>query len=97
MHHSMGVSNRIFPPYIVASQLKILTPVGRPTTIEATAKNMFDAVDIPMVNMWCAQTADDTVPIPTVAPIIAARPKIGLREKTGMISDAQAKPGSIRT
>ena len=28
--------------------------------------------------------------------IMAARPKIGFREKTGMISETHAKPGSTR-
>jgi hypothetical protein len=36
--NSRGVSNRSFPPYIVPSQLKILIPVGTPTTIDETAQ-----------------------------------------------------------
>jgi hypothetical protein len=35
-------------------------------------------------------------PIEIVAPTMAAYPNIGLREKTGMISEAAANPGSIR-
>ena len=33
----------------------------------------------------------------TVAATITGYPKIGLREKTGMISDMKAKQGMIRT
>ena len=51
MQKSIGVSKRILPPHIVASQLKILMPVGTPMTIVAIMKNVFAADDIPIVNM----------------------------------------------
>src|SRR5262249_27789507 len=46
-----GVLNRSLPPYIVASQLKIYTPVGTPTSIVEAAKNEFSVPPMPTVNM----------------------------------------------
>ena len=43
MQNSIGDAKRILPPYIVASQLKILMPVGTTTSIVATMKNVFAA------------------------------------------------------
>ena len=37
---SIGAANRILPPHIVPSQLKILIPVGMPTAIVVMAKNV---------------------------------------------------------
>src|SRR6267143_2012226 len=50
-----------------------------------------------MVNMWCAHTLMLTKPMQTVAPTITGYPKMGFRENTGMISDANAKAGIIST
>ncbi len=36
--HSIGVSNRIEPPHMVAIQLKIFTPVGTAMTMVAAVK-----------------------------------------------------------
>ena len=38
MQNSIAVLNKIFPPHMVPSQLKILIPVGMPTIIEVIAK-----------------------------------------------------------
>ena len=38
MAHSMGVSNRMEPPHMVAIQLKILIPVGTAMTKVAATK-----------------------------------------------------------
>ena len=52
----MGVAKRIRPPHIVASQLKILMPVGMPTImVERTKKALLTEV-MPTVNIWCAHT-----------------------------------------
>ena len=51
MQKSIGVSKRILPPHMVASQLKILMPVGTPTAMVAITKNVFAIDDIPTVNM----------------------------------------------
>ena len=41
---------------------------------------------IPLVNMWCPQTAYPTMAIPIAERQMATYPKRGRREKTGMIS-----------
>jgi hypothetical protein len=40
----------------VAIQLKILIPVGTPTSMVDSVKNAFDTDVMPTVNIWCAQT-----------------------------------------
>ena len=47
----MATVKWIFPPHIVASQLKILIPVGTAMTMVARAKNVFAAAPMPTVNM----------------------------------------------
>src|SRR5215467_1339676 len=83
MQKSIGGSKRSLPPYIVASQLKILIPVGTATRKVEVAKKIF-----PIEVMMKA--------IIVVAATIIGYPKMGLREKTGMISERQAKAGMIR-
>src|SRR6201997_994587 len=82
---------------MVPSQLKILIPVGTPTAIVVIVKKLFVYELIPTENMWCAQTLMLTNPMQTVAATMTGYPKIGFREKTGMISDMKAKQGIIRT
>jgi len=81
---------------MVPIQLKILIPVGMPTAIVVIAKKVLAYEFMPTENMWCAQTLVLTSPIATLAATIAGYPKIGLREKTGMISDVKAKAGITR-
>src|ERR1051325_8353911 len=94
---SIGVRNWILPPHIVASQLKILIPVGTAIAIVDSTKNPFPAGLIPTVNMGCAHTLMEMSAMQTVAATITGEPKMGLREKTGMISDAKAKAGITST
>ncbi len=82
---------------MVASQLKILMPVGMPTSMVESTKKAFPADVMPTVNMWCAHTPRLTNAMPTEAATIAGYPKIALREKTGMISFAIAKAGRTST
>src|SRR5262249_24762566 len=96
MQKSIGVLNWIRPPHMVPIQLKILIPVGMPTAIVVIAKKLLAYEFMPTVNMWSAQTLVLTSPIATLAATIAGYPKIGLREKTGMISDEKAKAGITR-
>ena len=56
VQNSMGVAKRILPPHMVASQLKILMPVGMPTSMVESTKNVLLAEVMPTVNMWCAHT-----------------------------------------
>ena len=86
----------ILPPHNVASQLKILMPVGTEMAIVAKVKKVFAPAPMPTANMWCAHTLKLMKPIPTEAATIAGYPKMALREKTGMISLAKAKAGSTR-
>ena len=46
----------MLPRHIVASQLKILMPVGTATANEVSMKKISTAVDIGVANMWWAQT-----------------------------------------
>ena len=48
---SIGVLKRILPPYIVASQLKILIPVGTAISIVEAAKNEVTGPPSPTANM----------------------------------------------
>ena len=57
--HSIGVSKEMFPRQIVASQLKIFTPVGIAMIIELSMKKMSSPIGRPTVNMWCAQTSSE--------------------------------------
>src|SRR5262249_12895341 len=96
MQKSIGRSKRILPPYIVPSQLKILIPVGTATMKVEMAKKVLPTEVLPTENMGCAQTLTLIRPIIAVAPTMMGYPKMGLREKTGMISERQANAGIIR-
>ena len=50
--HSIGVSKMRFPRQVVASQLKIFTPVGTAITIDESMKKTFRNVGRPTLNMW---------------------------------------------
>src|SRR5580704_10113791 len=97
MQKSMGVLNWILRPHMVPIQLNILIPVGTPTIIVEIVKKLFAEEFIPTVNIWWAHTVKLTNPMVTVAATITGYPKIGLREKTGMISEAKANAGITRT
>jgi len=49
--HNIGVLNVILPPYIVATQLKILIPVGTAMIIVAAVKYALESTSIPTVYM----------------------------------------------
>ena len=48
-----------FPRQVVASQLRIFTPVGTAMIIDEIMKKPRSGVDNPTVNMWCAQTSSE--------------------------------------
>lgn len=73
--------NEILPPYIVASQLKILIPVGTAIIIVAAVKYARVSVSRPTVYMWWAQTRNPRTPIETIANVIPIYPNTGFREK----------------
>ena len=53
---SSGVLKRSDPPHIVASQLKIFTPVGMAMSMLVPAMITLNSVGRPVANMWCAHT-----------------------------------------
>jgi hypothetical protein len=63
----MGVSNVIEPLHMVATQLKILTPVGTAINMVAYIKNSWPVTGMPVANMWCAQTMNDKIAMEAVA------------------------------
>src|SRR5262249_17119105 len=70
MQKIMGNSKRILPPYMVASQLKILIPVGIPTSIVEIAKKLLAIELIPTANIWSSQTVTVMKPMVTAAATI---------------------------
>src|SRR5665213_2770165 len=91
---SMAVENQISPRHMVPIQLNILIPVG--TAIKKLIKEKNGNSTTPVVNMWCAQTPNESAPMVIVAKTIPLYPKTGLREKTGMISVMMPKNGRAR-
>ena len=61
-------------PYIFASNLKILIPVGTAMIIVAFVKHARVSTSIPTVNMWCARTTYPTNPVAVMAKIIPRFP-----------------------
>src|ERR1700675_3910333 len=82
---------------MVASQLKILMPVGTAMAIVDSTKKVFAAELMPTVNMWWAQTLMPMKPMQIVAATMTGYPKMALRENTGMISEANANAGMTST
>lgn len=72
--HIIDNSNLIRPPCNVASQLKILMPVGIAIIIVAAVKYARVSTSRPTVNIWCAQTINPRKPIPIIAKIIPKDP-----------------------
>lgn len=64
---SMAGSYLIGAPWIVASQLNTLIPVGTAIIIVAAVKYARVSTSIPTVNMWWAQTINPKTPIPIIA------------------------------
>ena len=63
--------NSIAPRHSVASQLKILMPVGTAIANELSMKNASTTVGVGVVNMWCAQTSMPRNAIATIEAAIA--------------------------
>ena len=64
---TIGDLNSRLPPHIVATQLKIFTPVGTAMTMVAAVKYIFVFTSRPTVYMWCAHTMKPTTPMATMA------------------------------
>ena len=59
------------PRQSVASQLKILMPVGTAIANDESMKNASTTVPVGVVNMWCAHTSIDRNAMPAVDAAIA--------------------------
>ena len=68
--HTQAVAYVIGIPYVVASHLKILIPVGTAMFIVADVKYACLSTSIPTVNMWCAHTTNSNNPFAIMANII---------------------------
>lgn len=65
--HNIGTFHLVFPPKIVAAQLKTLIPVGTAIVIVAAEKYARVSMSSPTVNMWCAHTMNPNVVIASIA------------------------------
>src|SRR5207249_2747756 len=83
------------PRQRVATQFKTLTPVGMAIKTLAAATKALKVSPSPDVNMWWAQTRKLRKAIATLDPAMKAKPKIGLREKTGIVSEIIPKAGKM--
>src|SRR3990170_2674997 len=84
--YNIGVWNEMLPRQSVASQLKILTPVGTATAMVASMNGTRAVRESPVVNMWWAHTRKPTNPMPKSATAIDLYPKIGLCAIFGITS-----------
>jgi len=64
---SIGAEYLTWEPWIVASQLNTLIPVGTAIIIVAAVKYARVSTSIPTVNMWCAHTINPSTAIPNIA------------------------------
>src|SRR5918995_6501272 len=93
--NSMGVVRWITPRHSVASQEKILMPVGTAMSIVVIIIGTRSQLNIPDTNMWCAQTVNPRITIATNENAIIRYPNTGLRACVDMTSLMIPKPGSI--
>lgn len=73
--HIRAGDHLMLPPWRVASQLKIFTPVGMAMIIVADVKYARVSTSIPTVNMWWAHTIKPKNPIEIIAQTIPIYPK----------------------
>ncbi|CFU82414.1 Uncharacterised protein [Bordetella pertussis] len=65
--NSIGVSKLSEPRHMVATQLNTFTPVGIEISMVAYMKYSCPVTGMPVVNMWCAHTRNDSTAIDAVA------------------------------
>ena len=70
IENSIGVSKVIEPRHMVATQH--FTPVGIEISMVAYMKYSWPVTGMPVVNMWCAQTMNDSTAMAAVAYTIEA-------------------------
>src|ERR671914_1204029 len=84
--NSMGVRRWITPLQSVASQEKILMPVGTAISIVVIIIGIRSQLHMPDTNMWWAQTEKPRITMATSEKAIIRYPKIGLRAWVEMTS-----------
>src|SRR5699024_3407328 len=94
--HNIAELIVMLPPHIVASQLKILIPVGTAIAIVAIAKIEFATGPRPTVNMWCAQTMKPKNAMNSVANTNAEEPSKRLLENVEKTSLNKPNRGKIK-
>src|SRR3954452_25284212 len=75
--NSMGVRRWMTPRHIVASQEKILMPVGTAMSIVVIIIGTRSQGNIPDTNMWWAQTVNPRITIATSENAIIRQPNTG--------------------
>lgn len=84
-------------PYMVASHLKILIPVGTAMIIVADVKYARVSTSIPTVNIWWAHTTNPSKPIASIAKIIPRFPNASLFPLSWQIMwEIIPNPGKIK-
>ena len=94
--NSIGVLSFNEPPQTVPIQLKIFTPVGMAMSIVESPNAVWATGPRPVANMWCAHTPQPRNPIAMPEKMTTERPKSGLRENTGSVSETMPMPGRMR-
>src|ERR1700693_3427410 len=92
---SIGVVKWMLPPQSVPSQLNVLMAEGTAITIVEIMKVVPSSGFMPLWNMWWPQTMNPSPAMPNIEYAIARYPKIGLREKTGRISEVIPIAGRV--
>src|SRR3970040_1287039 len=93
----MVVWKRIAPLCSVATQLKILIPVGTAISTVVYDMNTRSQWGMPEVNMWCAQTRKPRMAMAHSAMTMDFRPKMGLRDMGERTSGKTPNVGRIMT
>src|SRR5262245_27399869 len=92
---SIGVVKRMFPPHTVPSQLNVLIADGTAMTIVEIMNDVPRMGFMPLWNTWWPHTIHPRPAMPSIEYAMARYPKIGLREKTGRISEVMPMAGRI--
>ena len=93
--NSIGVVMWMTPRHSVASQLKILMPVGIAISIVVIIIGTRSHADMPDTNMWWAQTVKPRMTMATSEKAIIRYPNTGFRACVDMTSLMIPNPGSI--
>src|SRR3546814_20390126 len=79
--HNSGVLKLSEPPQSVANQENTLMPVGTAIPMAADVKYIFRLIDMPKVQLWCAQTRNRTQPLAHIAKTMHRKTNTHIRRK----------------